>query len=192
MTTIRPARADELDALLAVVREATRRLESQGIHQWDNIYPDSPTLQADIENRHMHVIEAQGAIAGMISLNDVQSPEYRDVTWLFPGRALVVHRLVIAPSHQRQGHATRLLMFAEQEAKKQGYDAIRFDAFTENSAATALYGHLGYRTAGTVKFRKGLFFCFEKPMKTIEAQGTAEPAGRAHVSPAAGDPSAFP
>ncbi|MDA8431230.1 MAG: GNAT family N-acetyltransferase [Geobacteraceae bacterium] len=69
-----------------------------------------------------------GRIVGMISINDSQSPEYQAVKWQYPGRALVlvIHRLTIDPSHQRQGMATRLMDFAEKIAEKQGYETIRF------------------------------------------------------------------
>ena len=192
METIRTATMQDLDAIMGVVSSATRHMDSQGIHQWDDIYPDRGALQADIEKRHLHVMDIGGQIVGTISLNDVQSPEYSDVNWEFSGKALVVHRLSIAPSHQRQGLATRLMEFTEQEAEKQGYNTIRFDAFTENPGATALYEHLGYRKAGTVRFRKGLFYCFEKRAKTIEAKERPEPVGGAHVTPAAGATSAHP
>jgi len=165
MTSIRPARIDELDRLLDIIRAATRHMESQGIHQWDDIYPDRATLQKDVEKQHMQVIEIDGHIAGMVSINDEQVPEYQDVQWHYPGRALVVHRLTIEPSHQRRGLAACLMEFVERTAENQGYDTIRFDAFTENPVATALYEHLGYEKAGTVLFRKGLFFCFEKPVR---------------------------
>lgn len=156
---------DELDTLLDIVQAATRHMEAKGIHQWDDIYPDRAILQTDIDSQHMHVIEVQGRIVGMISINDSQSPEYQYVKWKYSGRVLVIHRLTIDPSHQRQGMATRLMDFAEKTAEKQGYETIRFDAFTQNPGATALYGHLGYEKAGTVRFRKGVFFCFEKPVK---------------------------
>lgn len=140
-------------------------MESQGIHQWDEIYPDRATLLADVEKQHMQVIEINGQIAGMISVNDEQSPEYQTVQWQHLGRALVVHRLTVAPAHQRQRLATRLMEFAEATAESQGYDTIRLDAFTRNPGATGLYENLGYEKAGTVRFRKGLFFCFEKPVR---------------------------
>ncbi|MDZ4198644.1 MAG: GNAT family N-acetyltransferase [Kiritimatiellia bacterium] len=169
MTAIRPARSDDLDSLLGLVREATLHMEIQGIHQWDDHYPDRVTLQTDIGKQHMQVIEVDGQIAGMISINDEFAPEYRNVRWRYPGRALIVHRLAIAPSHQRQRWATRLMEFAERRAQVRGYSAIRLDAFSQNPGATGLYEQLGYEKAGTVQFGKGLFFCFEKSVsKPVE------------------------
>jgi ribosomal protein S18 acetylase RimI-like enzyme len=164
MTAIRPARIEELPGLIDLVKAAVRHMESQGIYQWDDNYPNTAILQADIEKRHLHVIEVNGQIAGMISINEEQSPEYQTVPWQYAGKALVIHRLTITPAFQRQKLATNLMDFAEKAAENQRYDTIRLDVFTENPSAIKLYKHLGYEEAGTVRFRKGLFFCFEKPV----------------------------
>jgi ribosomal protein S18 acetylase RimI-like enzyme len=164
MRRIREASENELDTVLDVVRAAIRHMESRGIYQWDEIYPDRVTLQRDIEKRHMQVIEVEGQVAGLVSINQEQPPEYQNVSWRYQGRAMVIHRLTIHPDHQRQGLANQMMEFAERMAEKHGYDTIRLDAFTQNPEAAGLYEHLGYEKAGTVRFRKGDFFCFEKPI----------------------------
>jgi ribosomal protein S18 acetylase RimI-like enzyme len=162
MTSIRPARIEELDSLLRIVKGAIRDMESRGIMQWDDVYPDEATLRKDVEQQHMHVIEVDGQVAGMVCINDIESPEYQAVPWEYPGKVLVVHRLAIDPGHQRKKLASRLMDFAEQQALLRKYQTIRLDAFTKNPASLALYEKRGYRMAGTVVFRKGPFHCYEK------------------------------
>ena len=115
-------------------------------------------------------------IAGFITLDEEESPEYSDVPWAYHGRIPVVHRLTIAPEHQSKKLASRLMDFAEREVESKEYDTIRLDVFTENPRAIALYEQRGYRKAGTVCFRMGPFFCYEKQIsksrRTLE-QGAA-------------------
>ncbi len=162
MISTRSAHIEDLDAIVAVVQAATRHMDDQGIPQWDDIYPSNIILQADIEQKHMQVIEDEGHIIAFVTLNEEQSPEYSDVPWSYSGRVLVVHRLAIDPAHQRKKLASQLMDYAEKEAASKGYDTIRLDAFIQNPAAVLLYEGLGYRKAGTVRFRKGIFFCYEK------------------------------
>ena len=54
------------------------------------------------------------------------------------------------------------MTFAEAEAKRQEFTAIRLDSFLQNPTSMALYEKLGYTKAGTAKMRKGLFAGFEK------------------------------
>ena len=163
--TIRLARKEDLEASHAIVKDATKHMDEQGIPQWDEIYPDKATLRQDIERQEMYVIEQNGLAVGIVVINDEQSPEYASITWTYAGRVLVVHRLTISPAHQRCGMASRLMKFAEDTAIIQGYDCIHLDAFTQNPAAFTLYDKLGYRKAGIVRFRKGEFHCYEKAIK---------------------------
>jgi len=174
---------EELDVLHGIIKDATRHMDKQGIPQWDEVYPDKAILTKDIELQKMYVIESDGQVAGIIAINEEQSPEYAAIEWAYPGRALVVHRLTIAPIYQRRGMAMQLMDFAEETAASQGYKCVRLDAFMRNPAAVTLYENRGYRKAGIVRFRKGEFYCFEKAIngknekaRTSLLQGMAQKA----------------
>lgn len=149
-----------------MVRQATRHMDDRGIFQWDTVYPDELILRGDIEKQQMHVIEDAGAVAGFVTINEEQSPEYREIAWSYQGRVLVVHRLTVSPKHQGKHLASGLMDFVEQEAAQRRYDTIRLDAFVNNPPAVSLYEKRGYRNAGTVHFRKGLFYCFERRVES--------------------------
>ena len=166
---IRPSKLEELPLLLTMVRQAVKHMEDQGIHQWDEIYPNKEVLARDLQERTVHVAEISGEIGGFIVLNEIQSPEYQNVCWRNQGRILVVHRLTIAPIYQRRGLASFLMGFAENKAAAEGFDGIRLDSFIENRPACRLYEKRGYRPAGIVHLRKGEFYCFEKAISETEA-----------------------
>ncbi len=88
--------------------------------------------------------------------------EYGSIGWNDGGRPLVMHRLCISPSLQGKGLAKHLVRFAEQYARENGYGSIRLDAFIDNERALRLYDSLNYQRKGTVTFRKGSFYCYEK------------------------------
>lgn len=164
MATIRTATPKDLGRVCEIVSAATARMNAEGIHQWDEVYPNRADFQADIAEGQLFVIECDGIVAGLITLNEIQPGKYRDVTWFYLGRVLVAHRLAIDPSYQGRGLSSQLMAFAEEQAAAGGYVAIRLDAFTENPAAVALYEKCGYRKVGIVHFRKGPFYCYEKPI----------------------------
>ncbi len=165
---IRRANSQDLNAIMNLIRSCTNHMEAQKIHQWDEIYPDEGTIKSDIDKQQLYLLEDDGHICGIIAINEVQEPEYKNVNWKFPGKTLVVHRLAIEPSYQRKGLAKMLMQFAHKVAIEQQYETIRLDAFIHNPASVALYERLGYRMAGTVTFRKGDFFCFEIPVDSLK------------------------
>ena len=161
---IRIAGREDLVSAFSVIEQATAEMKRRGIDQWDEHYPNREILENDIEKRNMYVYLAEKEIAGIVALDDRQPPEYEAVPWAYPGRALVVHRLTVHPAYQGQGVASALMQFAEQEIAPGSCEVLRLDAFEENPAALALYERRDYRYAGSVRFRKGLFRCCEKPV----------------------------
>jgi ribosomal protein S18 acetylase RimI-like enzyme len=166
----------DLATVRSIVKDATRHMDEQGIPQWDEVYPSEAILKGDIQRQQMHLVEVERRTAGLVVINEDQSPEYSDVAWQYSGRVMVIHRLTIDPAFERRGLATRLMDFAEEAAACQGYACIRLDAFIQNPAAIALYENRGYRKAGIVRFRKGEFFCYEKEIRVEKPTKTSKGA----------------
>ena len=162
---IRLAQRKDLNGIMALIRSCVRQMESEGILQWDELYPDEATFRRDIERHELFVLDDGGRISGVVALNEHEEPEYRTVGWNWSGSALVVHRLAVEPSSWGRGHARALMRFAHGVARERQYATIRLDAFSGNPRAVALYERLGYRRAGSVRFRKGEFICFELPVE---------------------------
>jgi ribosomal protein S18 acetylase RimI-like enzyme len=165
---IRNAHTQDLNEIMKLISSCVLNMETQGIHQWDEIYPDEKTIRNDIEKQQLYLLEDEGRVCGVIVLNEFQEPRYKSIDWKFQGKTLVIHRLMIEPACQRKGYATMLMRFAHKLVKEGHYENIRLDAFTHNPAAVGLYEKLGYRKAGRVTFRKGDFFCFEIPVDSLK------------------------
>jgi ribosomal protein S18 acetylase RimI-like enzyme len=165
---IRHVNSQDLKAIMNLIRSCANHMEAKEIHQWDEIYPDESTIKNDIDKLQLYLLEDAEHVCGIIAMNEDQQPEYKNVSWKFPGKTLVVHRLAIEPSCQRKGYARMLMQFAHKLAKERHYENIRLDAFIHNPAAVALYEKLGYRKAGILTFRKGDFFCFEISVDSLK------------------------
>lgn len=166
------AATHDADGAMAVVRTCVADMLAKGIEQWDEVYPDRSTIERDIAEETLYLAMQAGGCRGIIALDERQSNEYRAVRWESAGgKMLVVHRLAIDPAAQGQGIASRLMDFAEEHGRRNGYAGIRLDAFAGNPRALRLYNRRGYRMAGAVTFRKGLFHCFEKSLAGTEPRG---------------------
>jgi ribosomal protein S18 acetylase RimI-like enzyme len=149
--------------IMNIIRDAIADMVSRGIDQWDGIYPSAEIIRNDLQAETLYVGVGENIIKGLMVLNESQVKEYGSVKWRYTsGKQLIIHRLCIAPKYQGQGIARLMLEFAGKYGKQNHYQSIRLDAFTANQRACNLYEHAGYRIAGTVTFRKGQFYCFEK------------------------------
>jgi RimJ/RimL family protein N-acetyltransferase len=155
----------DVPALLRLAADCIARMRSEGIEQWDDVYPAESDLQRDIGAKSLWVLKEGAEVIGCMTLDTTQDPLWAAMNWEHTAEPIAaVHRLMIAPSRQGRGLARRLMVFAEAQASQNDCHAIRLDSFVQNPTSTALYEKLGYRQAGTAMMRKGLFAGFEKPL----------------------------
>lgn len=161
---IETASDEELSSLCAIMERVKVVMEEQGIDQWDDLYPTKLDLLSDIREGQLYLMRAPGSddIAALVAINQQQDPEYSEISWEDDGNPVVVHRLAVDPLHQGKGLATLMMQYVEHHARENNYSSIRLDAFTQNPTACHLYRKIGYSVRGTVEFRKGTFYCYEK------------------------------
>jgi GNAT superfamily N-acetyltransferase len=163
--TVRKAIESDFPQLLALYQTAIGRMQSLGIDQWDELYPNAEVIRDDIANGHSYVLTIGDQIASAFALNHSCDPEYADGNWEYPAASyIVVHRLCVNPPFQHQGIGAKTMLAVESIAKGMGVEAVRLDAFSLNPYARKLYSRLGYSEAGTIRLRKGQFILLEKKL----------------------------
>ena len=154
---------DQLSDAFSIIESVIDKMNAEQIFQWDEQYPSREIIKKDISEGSAFGFFQSDELRGYIVLNEEYSPEYNSLEWKDKnGTALIVHRLSIKADCQGRGIAKQLMMFAEEYAINRGNSSIRLDAFLHNKAALSLYDNLGYTKVGTVTFRKGEFYCYEK------------------------------
>jgi ribosomal protein S18 acetylase RimI-like enzyme len=162
--TIRTGNKGDIIEIMNVIKDAIKDMETKGIHQWDDIYPNEEVIVNDINKNNLYVsVNETGMVQGIIVLNENQDIAYEAIGWKYnSGKQLIIHRLCIHPNHQGKGIARTLIKFAEDLGSQQKYEAIRLDAFIPNIRACRMYEQVGYEKREIVTFRKGDFYCYEK------------------------------
>jgi ribosomal protein S18 acetylase RimI-like enzyme len=169
---ITPASLNDLPEIIALVQAVIVEMNRSNIDQWDEVYPDEATIENDILTNSLYKYEIGGAIAAIITINNQGSPEYDEIPWSdTSNNFIVVHRLAVLPVYQGKGIAKSLMRFCEELAIKNNRSSIRLDAFTQNPIACNLYRQLEFNEKGSVQFRKGTFYCFEKLLRKRRQDG---------------------
>ena len=164
MLTLKTAQPDDFPTVLALYRRAVDSMDACGIFQWDEHYPSKAVLENDISSGEMRLVCDDERIVGAVVLNDRQDEDYARGDWFFEEPAAVVHRLCIDPECQHHGFGRQAIGLAEAALREHGFQSVRLDAFSQNPYALRLYESLGYRKAGEVHYRKGLFYLYEKSL----------------------------
>lgn len=161
------AAQNDFRAVCALYESVCAAMQAAGNNQWQwGEYPNEDFLQKSLDAGTLYVAKEEGALLCAVTIDTNFDPEYADVNWFFGTKPGAFHRLVIAPDQQGKGLGAQAVEAVCDVLRAQGCDALRIDTYCENTNAQKLYGRIGMRKAGEVKFfhREQPFYCYEKPL----------------------------
>ena len=160
---IRPATIEDIDPLMEITRRCIQNLDSNGVYQWDEIYPSRADFHEDIAVQSLYVISAvsRDSITGCICINETEYPGYENAEWA-GFDFFIIHKMIIDPMFENRGYGKFAMDYAEQITRSLGKDSTRLDCFQKNIRANRFYQGLGYIRRGETLFRKGMFNLYEK------------------------------
>lgn len=160
---IKKVSVSDVPAIFTFVKAAISKMISQGIFQWDEIYPTQEDFIADAPNNQLYIVEIEEKAAACFVLNKDCDEEYKNGTWSYTGDDyVVIHRLCVNPEFQNQGVGQKTCLMIEELVKPQEVKAIKLDCFTQNPYSLKMYEKLGYKIVGYADWRKGRFALMEK------------------------------
>ncbi|MCH5210186.1 MAG: GNAT family N-acetyltransferase [Oscillospiraceae bacterium] len=161
----RVAKMEDLPEVYSMFSSAISEMEKNNIFQWDNVYPDKKILSEDIQRQQLYVGEVDCELVCAYVVNDNADEQYSNGTWKYVGCTYkILHRLCVNPKFQNVGVGTETMLHIEKEAKKEGVESIRLDAFSKNPYAVQMYEKLNYTKVGVANWRKGRFYLMEKKL----------------------------
>jgi ribosomal protein S18 acetylase RimI-like enzyme len=162
---IRKAKASEIIQLVAVTKLCAAHLISKNIYQWNQHYPNIKAFEQDYNRGELYVLYVQDTLVGCITISSKKDPEYDAISWgTQDTKQYYIHRLAISPAFQKQGHARKLMDFAESFAKENQALSVRLDTFSQNKRNQQFYENRGYQRLGNIYFlnqSQHPFYCYE-------------------------------
>ncbi|MGB1000026.1 MAG: GNAT family N-acetyltransferase [Flavobacteriales bacterium] len=165
---IEKGQLSDLEELVQIYVDAKSALDKKGIHQWTDDYPKRSIIENDLRNGFLYVLKYNNQLIGAIHISEEQEPEYKLVDWEFDqSKALVIHRLVVDPKHQKQAFGKQLMDFAEHFAEYNKYTSVRLDAYSQNEKVITFYKRRNYLIRGELNFPQRIypFYCMEKEIR---------------------------
>ena len=162
---IRKATILDIDPILEITKSCATHMINEGIHQWNQFYPNKKAFSNDVDRDELFVLEAHKTILGCIVISTLMDDEYEPVIWQTPNNNnIYIHRVAINPSSQGKGYAQKLMSFAERYAIDNNYTSIRLDTFSQNKRNQKFYELRGYKKLGDIYFPNQSeypFYCYE-------------------------------
>lgn len=148
---IRPARPEDLPALLPVYAAARRFMAEHGNPtQWSDRYPLPEDLEEDIRRGQLYVLEEDGAVHGAFVLQLGEEPNYRtiDGAWLSAAPYGTIHR--VASDGAVPGLFSACMDFCRGKIPH-----LRIDTHEDNAVMRHLIARHGFRPCGVIRVEDG-------------------------------------
>jgi len=165
---IRKANTVDIGNIMIMYKSCVKGMLKNDIDQWDDTYPNSEIILADIKERTYFVAEHEGEIIGGINIDKNQDEAYLNIKWTDKNNLfLVVHRLAVVEEKWGDGIGKALMLFAEEVVAEEGHQSIRLDTYSRNPHAMEFYKRIGYTELGAIDLKpeKDKYYCFEKIIK---------------------------
>ena len=149
----RAAETGDVATVTQIISEASARLGSAGIDQWQRGYPNRASVECDVEQGVGRVLCDAGEIVAYGAVIFTGEEAYRDLTggeWLTSGSYAVVHGLCVASDRVGQGWSRCFMQCAEQLARDNSLPSIRIDTHPDNRIMQSLIASLGFTYCGDV------------------------------------------
>ena len=156
---------DKMSSFLDGVKLKQNVLGLQG--EWSNYLPVRNQLLEKISTGEEFYAEEEGKIVGIITLGK-KSKGYVSVNWAIQAaRPLYITWVVVDGNYDEKGVEKKLMLFAEDMAKKKGAECLRIDAYLTNVQQPKFYVGLGYKKIGeeTYNSKEKSFICYEKDLR---------------------------
>ena len=160
----RQATPDDSQEIWQILQQAILRRKNDGSRQWQDGYPNTGTVQSDIEHGIGYVLTENDAVAAYAAVifNDEPAYEAIEGKWLSDADFNVIHRVAVSDEAAGKGFATEIFRRIEEYSRQNGVFSIKVDTNFDNKAMLRILEKLGYTYCGEVYFRGSARRAFEK------------------------------
>lgn len=161
---LRKAERSELPLVWAIIQFAIEQRRLDGSAQWQDGYPNTDTLNNDLDKGAAYVLEADGELLLYAAILFEPEPAYEAIEgrWLTNGPYMVLHRVAVSPKAKGKGIATAFFRMAEDLCRARGVPSIKVDTNFDNAPMLRIMDKLGYTYCGEVYFRGKARRAYEK------------------------------
>lgn len=150
----RPAREDDIPAIVEIIAQARTWMDANGIDQWTQEYPVAEDYREDMDRGECYVLTCGGGVGAVFTLYTRPEESYAAITdgkWSGDGEPYAsVHRCAVGAQWRGSGLAREMAAAWEALARGMGLGWLRIDTHKKNKAMLGLLRKSGFQYRGNV------------------------------------------
>ena len=164
---LRKATLEDQEVIWKILQQGIKRRKEEGSNQWQDGYPNTASIENDIEKNYGYVLESENKILGYAAVIFELEPAYEIIegVWLSDEEYLVIHRVAVSEEYIGLGIATKIFQEIEKVAISNNTFSIKVDTNFDNIPLLKILDKLNYTYCGEVYFRGSARKAFQKLLK---------------------------
>ena len=151
------AKAEHLEQMCVITKQAKAQLKSLGLDQWQKGYPSRDVWEQDIAARSAWLAVEGQTVLGIFAFQITPDPSYGkiDGAWLTDSPYASMHRVCVADHSKGKGVAGQMFAFGAQMAKELNFRSMRIDTHPGNLPMRRALTKAGFLPCGTIILKGG-------------------------------------
>ena len=148
----------DINNVMQIINEAKEYFRKSKIDQWQNGYPNSDTIYADIKNNNSYVLESEHGIIATAMVSFEEDKTYKNIyegAWLNNGDYAVIHRIAVNEKYKGNGIASDIIKEVENLCKENKVNSIKIDTHKDNISMQKLLEKNGFKYCGIIYLEDG-------------------------------------
>jgi ribosomal protein S18 acetylase RimI-like enzyme len=164
---IKQAKSNDLVEIMYLLKVCIRDMNAKGLWHWNSSLPSIGQIQKDLQDNSIYLVKDNHVCKGMIILNNVEPDDYRQMNLSsVNSKPLFLHCMAVHPAWQGKGIAKRMIDFAQNMAREEGFTCIRLDIYQTSEKAIQLCEKMSFKEIGSFQanYQRIPYVCFEKQL----------------------------
>ena len=148
---IRLVKNSDIEQLLNLYNKCTLFLNENDMNHWDD-YWNKENISKTIALNNLYIFLVEDKIVAAISTSLTKPKQYNLKD--YESKSMYLSGLAVLPKDHKRGYALKLIRFVEEEATKQGFKALCFDARSDYVDLINFYRKLDCVDLGKIKGKR--------------------------------------
>ena len=136
MMKLRKSTKEDINEIMKIIKQAQDYFKSQNIDQWQNNYPNTKTIENDIDRNESYVLLKDNKIVATSMITFEGESSYERIyegKWLTDGeKYAVIHRIAVDDNLKGYGLSGEIIKRVEILCKENNIHSIRIDTHEQN------------------------------------------------------------
>lgn len=154
----RKSNETDINNIMSIIKQAQAYFKEHGINQWQNNYPNTETINNDIDNNNSYVLLKDNKIVATAAVSFDGEKTYNSIhegKWITNNEFAVIHRIAVDNTYKGLGLSSQIIKSVEKLCLSKDVCSIKVDTHERNISMQKLLKKNNFEYCGIIYLEDG-------------------------------------